>query len=212
MAEMAHFYFTHDSDYKIEAFICDKEYIKEDNFLSLPVVPFEEVEKLYPPKDYYMFIAVGYGKLNSSRKQKYEEAKSKGYELVSYLNSKASHYGDLKIGDNCFILENQVFQSNVKIGNNVVLWSGNHFGHDVEIGDHTWLSSHIVVSGNVKIGESCFIGVNATFRDHITIGNECIIGAGALILNNTKDKSVYIETPTKPYPMDSEKFVKFANL
>ncbi len=212
MGEMVHFYLTHDSDHQIVAFTSDKEYIKEDKFLGLPVVPFEDVEKKYPPSEYDMFVAVGYAKLNAIRQKKYKEAKGKGYKLISFVSSKSIQYGDTKMGDNCFILENQVFQSNIKIGNDVVIWSGNHFGHDVEIGDHAWISSHVVVSGGVKIGESSFIGVNATLRDHIQIGKECLIGAGALILNNTKDKSVYIAQPTKPYPMDSEKFSAFMNI
>jgi len=100
----------------------------------------------------------------------------------------------------------------VVIGNNVVIWSGNHFGHDVEIGDHSWISSHVVISGGVKIGDESFVGVNATFRDNIKIGSKCIIGAGALILNNAEDKAVYIAQPTKPYPMDSDKFGAFMKI
>lgn len=212
MGEMAHYYITHDSDYEIEAFTSDREYIEENQFMGLPVVPFEDIEQKYPPSECDMFVAVGYGKLNSIRREKYEAAKEKGYKLINFISSKTIQYGDTQIGDNCFILENQVFQSKVTIGNNVVIWSGNHFGHDVEIGDHAWISSHVVVSGGVKIGESSFVGVNATLRDHIKIGNKCIIGAGALILGNAEDKSVYIAQPTKAYPMDSEKFSAFTNI
>lgn len=206
MAEMAHFYFSHDSTYEVAAFTVDSSYIKEKEFRGLPVVPFEDIINLYPPDDFNMFVALGYKSLNMIREKKYFEAKGKGYEIPSYLSSKASHWGDTKIGENCFILENQVLQPNITIGNNVVLWSGNHFGHDVVIGDSTWLASHIVVSGNVKIGKYCFVGVNACFKDHINIGNECIIGAGSIILRDVPDKSVYIPKMTELFRLNSEEF------
>lgn len=212
MAEIAHFYFTKDSPYEIAAFTADKKYIKRKKLLGCPLVPFEDIKKSYPPNRYKMFIAIGYKKLNHFRTEKYKQAKEKGYQLVSYLSSKATHWGDTKIGENCFILENQVMQNGMKIGNNVFIWSGNHFGHDVEIGDHTFMSSHVVVCGGVKIGKSCFIGANATFRDGITIGDRCIIGAGALILSDTKPEEVYVAKPTEKYPLDSNKFMKILDI
>jgi len=208
MAELAYFYLTNDSPYKVVAFTVDERYMKEKEFLGLPIIPFEEVEESYPPDEFKMFIGVGYSQLNTIRAKKYHEAKNKGYKLISYVNSKITQWGDTQIGDNCFILENQVFQPRVKIGNDVILWSGNHFGHDVVIGDHSFIASHVVVSGDVKIGPYCFIGVNAAIRNAITIAPKCIIGAGALILNDTREKEVYIEKPTEKYPLDSSKVMK----
>jgi sugar O-acyltransferase (sialic acid O-acetyltransferase NeuD family) len=202
-AEAVHFYLTHDSDYRVVAFTADKEYVTEDQYLGLPLVPFEEVEKTYAPGDFKMFVAVGYSKLNKMRAQKYEEAKQKGYQLISYVCSKSVSWGDTKIGDNCFIFENQTIQPFVTIGNDVVLWSGNHIGHCASIGDHCWITSHVVVSGHVKIGPYCFVGVNATIRDAIEIAGECIIGAGSLIMRNTKEKEVYVAKRTEPDLRDS---------
>ena len=212
LAELAHFYLTHDSPYEIVAFTVNENFIKDKEFMGLPIIPFEEIEKSYPPDRFKMFIAIGYRKLNTIRADKYNEAKNKGYKLISYVSSKAIHWGDTEIGDNCFILENQIIQPFVKIGNDVILWGGNHFGHDVVIGDHCWISSHVVICGGVSIGPYSFIGVNATIRDDVTIGRECIIGAGALILNNTHDKEVYIAKPTELYRLDSTRFEKMMDI
>jgi len=65
-----------------------------------------------------MFIAIGYHDLNRIRQKKYNEAKKKGYELISYVCSNISSFGDFEVGDNCFILDNQIIQPFVKIGNN----------------------------------------------------------------------------------------------
>jgi sugar O-acyltransferase (sialic acid O-acetyltransferase NeuD family) len=160
------------------------------------VVAFDEVTQIYPPDRYVFFVALGYSKLNQIRKEKYLAVKALGYEMVSYISSRASVLTE-DIGENCFILEDNTVQPFVRIGNNVTLWSGNHVGHHSRIEDHCFLASHIVVSGRVTIGESCFLGVNATLRDHVTIGEKCIIGAGALILGDAAAEGVYVGQATE---------------
>lgn len=179
MAELAKFYFEHDSDRKVVAFTVDDAYVKEDQFQGLPLVPFSEVAKLYPADTYDMHVALSYAKLNLLRQEKYEQAKAAGYTLASYVCSKSATWPDLEIGDNCFILENQTIQPTVRIGNNVMIWSGNHLGHGTEIGDHTYIASHVVISGHCKIGQRNFFGVNVAVRDFCVVGNDCFIGMGA---------------------------------
>jgi len=208
MAQIAHFYLTHDSDYTVEAFTVDRDYISNSTFCNLPVVAFEEVENFYPPESFSMFIAVGYTRLNQLRTEKYELAKAKGYDLISYISSRATTWSDLSIGENCFILEDNTIQPFVKIGNNVTLWSGNHIGHHAIIGDNCFIASHVVVSGGVEIGKNCFIGVNATIRDHVRISENCIIGAGAVILKDTQANEIYPVASTAPSKVPSYKIRK----
>jgi len=196
IADLAHYYFYNDSNYKIVAFTVDAEYMNINEFCGLPVVPFAEIMNYYPPERYDLFVALSYSKLNQTRKEKYFAAKALGYRLVSYISSHATILNNFNIGDNCFILEDNTIQPFVSIGNNVTLWSGNHIGHHSTIHDHCFLASHIVVSGGVEIGQACFIGVNATLRDHITIGERCVIGAGTLILADTDPEGVYIGAAT----------------
>lgn len=203
-AEVAHFYFTKDSEYEIVAFTANKEFIKKNELLGLPVIPFENIEKQYPPEEYSMFIAVVYTKVNKIREQIFNQAESKGYELVSYVNSKATTWEKIDMGRNCFILENVVIQPFVSIGNNVIIWSGNHIGHHSKINDHCFITSHVVISGNVTIGSHCFLGVNSTIRDGINIAPECIIGAGSVILKDTKPKQVYTTNSTILIPKNSD--------
>lgn len=187
IAQIAHFYLTRDSDYKIEAFTADAEYIKEDTFCDLPVVPFEQVTEIYPPDEFKMFIAVSYAQLNKVRALKFEQAKERGYKLISYVSSKVSGWGDTKIGENCFILEDNTLQPFVRIGDNTTIWSGNHIGHHATIGNHCFITSHVVISGGVVIDDYSFVGVNATLRDHIRIGKGCLIGAAAIVLHDVED-------------------------
>lgn len=197
IAQLAHYYFSTDSNYEVVAFTVDANYIKESELCGLPVVAFEDVAKNYPPDSYDFFVALSYSKLNAVRKEKFLAAKEMGYKLASFISSRATVLNDGKIGENCFIFEDNTIQPFVTIGNNVTLWSGNHIGHHSVIHDHTFIASHVVISGGVEIGEQCFVGVNATLRDHIKIGDRCVVGAGALLLADAAPEGVYIGTATE---------------
>ncbi len=196
IAQLAHYYFSNDSNFEVVAFSIDASYAKGPVFCGLPVITFDQVSEIYPPIDNDFFVALSYSKLNSIRKEKYLAAKEKGYKLVNFISSKATVLNEGKIGENCFILEDNTIQPFVTIGNNVTLWSGNHIGHHSIIKDHTFIASHVVISGGVEVGEQCFIGVNATLRDHIQVGDRCVIGAGALLLTNAEPEGVYLGRAT----------------
>lgn len=197
IAELAHFYFTNDTAYDVVAFTVDAAYLGETSFLGLPVVPFEEVAERYPPEQFDLFIALSYSRINALRKEKYQAAKALGYYLPSYVSSRATVLNQGRIGENCFVLEDNTVQPFVRIGNNITLWSGNHIGHHSIIRDHCFIASHIVVSGGVEVGEQCFIGVNATLRDHIKVGDRCVLGAGVLLLADADSDGVYLGSATE---------------
>ncbi len=197
IAQLAHYYFITDADYEVVAFTVDADYLTNSTFCDLPLVPFEAIARDYPPDQYEMFIAVSYSKLNAIRKEKYLAAKAMGYRMASFISPHATVLNQGRIGENCFIFEDNTIQPFVTIGNNVTLWSGNHIGHHSIIHDHCFISSHVVISGGVEIGECCFIGVNATLRDHIKVGERCVIGAGALILADAEAEGVYVGNATE---------------
>jgi sugar O-acyltransferase (sialic acid O-acetyltransferase NeuD family) len=203
IGRLAHYYFTRDSEHEVVAFTADRDYVKEPTFLDLPLVEFENIDEVYPPSKYGMFIAVSYAKMNQVRAAKYFRAKEMGYQLVSYVSSHCTYLSDVPVGDNCFILEDNTIQPFVRIGNNVTLWSGNHIGHDSVIDDHCFLASQIVVSGRVHIGTYCFIGVNATLRNAINIAPHSLLGAGAIIMKDTKEHSVYVPDRTGLFKKES---------
>lgn len=199
MAELAKFYFTHDTDRNVIAFTVDDAFVTDDHFNGLPLVPFSELTERYPSDKYEMHVALSYTKLNRLRQEKYEQAKAAGYKLASYVCGKSAIWSDLSIGDNCFILENQTIQPTVRIGNNVTIWSGNHLGHGTEIGDHTYIASHVVISGHCKIGQRNFFGVNSTLRDFCNIGDDCFLGMGASVTCDMPSGSVAMAAQAEIY-------------
>jgi sugar O-acyltransferase (sialic acid O-acetyltransferase NeuD family) len=196
-AELAWYYFTHDSAYTVAGFSVDKRCRNTDIFCSLPVVDFETVENFFPPLDHSLFVAVGYAKMNAFRAGKVHQAQKKRYRLANYISTRATVFPDLTHVQNCFVLENNVIQPFVTIGSNVTIWSGSHIGHHSIIGDNTFISSQVVVSGGVRVGKNCFMGVNATVFEHLTISDYTLVAAGALINKDTEPYGVYIGAPAR---------------
>lgn len=198
--EIAYQYFTDDSEYDVACFTKDDKYINSSNYLNLPMVPFSNIEDVYPPEQFDMHIAVSYTNLNHLRERVFHEAKKKGYNLTSYVSSKCNILTKYPIGDNCFIFEDNTVQPFVKIEDNVILWSGNHIGHHSIVKSHNFISSHVVVSGQCVIESNCFIGVNSTIGHKVTIGSETLVGAGSVITKDTEEGSVYV--PQKSIKLD----------
>lgn len=198
IADLAYYYFTNDSEFEVVAFTVDASFKNTDIFNGLPVVSFEEVQNHFPPNKFHFFVALSYSEGNKLREDKFNAAKKLGYNFVSYVSSYATILNEYRMGENCFILEDNTIQPYVTIGNNVTLWSGNHIGHHSSIGDHVFITSHVVISGGAIVENNTFIGVNATIRDHIKIAAHNIIGAGSLIMKSTLEGEIYIPERTNP--------------
>ena len=206
-AEVASYYLNNFSDFKIEAFTVHEQYIKEESFLEKPVVPYEKINNFYPSSRFKLFAPFNYKRINKARESIYNHGLLMGYKFITYIDPSCKCHTNI-IGENCFILEQNVIQPYVRIGNNVILWSGNHIGHHSIIEDNVFIASHAVISGSVKLGNNSFIGVNSTIRDNVNIGAYNIIGASSLIIKNTNDNSVYAPRNTEISKIPSNKLIK----
>lgn len=210
LAEVAAYYFEEDAHRSVAAFTVDGANLKEGRFLGRDVIAFEDVVEHTPPETHDIFVAVGYSRINGLRQEKCQAARAAGYDLASYISSRAFVPGNTSIGWNAFILEDNTIQPFVRIGNGVTLWSGNHIGHHAQIGDFAFISSHVVISGGVVVGARTFMGVNSTTNDHITIGERVVIGSGALVVKNVADDSVMMTKPAELSSVPSNRLRGFA--
>lgn len=207
-AALAYEYFTYDSDYEPVAFAVNEKFITEKKYLNLPVVPFETMELSYPTCKYFVFVAMAGTHLNRDRTRMYMAAKIKGYKLASYVSSKAFVWSNVKIGENCFILEDNTLQPFTEVGNNVIMWSGNHLGHRSIIRDNCFITSHCVISGFCEIGEFSYLGVNCCIADTVKIGRDNFIAMGAAVNKPTEDNRMYAGVPAKDMGRDCKKHWK----
>lgn len=205
ISQIAHLYLTEDMNFEVVGFTIDKEYISENTFEDLPVIPFDNIESVYSIREYKLFIPLSYTKVNKLREKKFLQAKEKGYSFITYIHPNVRIASNVKIGENCFILEDNTIQPFVCIEDNCILWSGNHIGHHSVIKENCFISSHVVISGGCEVSENTFIGVNTTIRDHVKIGKSNVIGAGALILMDTEDNKVYMAKATEASKVPSNR-------
>lgn len=203
-AEHMYFLLTHDSPYEVAAFTVDGQYIKKDKLFGLPVVAFETVEKMFPPSEYKMAVAVSFQKMNRLREEKYSQAKAKGYQLINYVSSRAISYPGLVLGDNCLILENAVIAPFVEIGNNVTVATSAIIGHHSIVRDHCFIAPGAIILGGVTVDEYSLVGANATVKEDVRVARECLIGSGVAISRDTQERGVYLSPPAELYPKRSD--------
>jgi len=211
-ADTAYRYLSKDSPHTISGFAVDARFMTASTFHGLPVFEYENAVERFPPDDYEMFVPLGFQQMNGLRAAKYLDAKGKGYRFISYVNSSCYSLDDVRVGENCFILDSQIFNLDVSIGNNVTIWSGNHFGDRTIVGDHVWVSSHVTLAGDVTVGHSCFLGVNACVSNNVALAPRTFVGANVLISRNTEDASVHVAPPAKQVHVPSDKFMAMLNL
>lgn len=188
LADVARVYLEQ-TGHNIVAFTVDEEYLRSETHNGLPVLTWRTLETSISPNSAKLFCPISYRKLNALRISKFLEGKQKGFEFISFIHKNCINNAS-SIGENCFILENNVLQPFSRIGDNVVLWSGNHIGHHSIVENHCFMSSHVVVSGGVTIGQRSFLGVNSTIADNLTLGEAVVVGAGALVLRSLPNESV----------------------
>ena len=198
------FFYLKDSDDQVIAFCANKSKIDKEELLGVPVIAFENIEKKFPPSEFSIFIALAYSEMNKKRTKFFNQAKNKGYELYSFIHPSTKIWDEFEMGENCFILANNVIQPFVKIGNNVLIGSNNLISHNTTIGDNCFIASNVTMGGHITVGKNCFVGLSATINQRIKIGNECIIGAGTIISKDINDKEVYAENSSKKLPQSSD--------
>lgn len=207
-AEIAHEYFTHDSPYEVVAFSVEREYLKRSELRGLPVVALEDLADRFRPADHCFYAAVVYTQLNRLRARLFETAKAMGYKPASYISSRAFVWKNVKLGEHCFIFEDNTVQPFVEIGDNVVLWSGNHIGHHSKIGNHCFFASHAVLSGFCGVGANSFVGVNATIANNVEIAEDNWLGPGVTIARNTEANQLFKRERSKPAEISARAFFR----
>ena len=198
------FYYLKDAEDEVVAFSANKSNIDSNELFGLPVVEFENIEEKYSPEEFSMFIALAYSDMNKKRAKFFDEAKSKGYELYSYVHPSTKIWDEFEMGENCFILAENIIQPFVKIEDNVLIGSNNLISHNTIIENNCFLTSNITLGGHITIGANSFVGLSATINQRVKIGKECIIGAGTLITKDVNDKEVYAENSSRKLPQSSD--------
>lgn len=193
--------------FDILCFTVDRKYKKKNKLNSYKIIEYEKIKKIKNKKDYFCFVSVGYSNMNKNRQNICKKVKDDGFELTNIIHPNSNISRNIKIGENCFIMQDIHIHPFVKIGNNNFIWSGSIICHHVRIGNNCWFTSGSSVAGNTSIGNNCFFGINSTITNNIKIGNRAFVGAGSLVVKSLKNGSTVVRKPDSLHALASDDFL-----
>ena len=174
--------------------------------------PFSKIQDEFPTDHYKMIVAMGFVDMNDMREHKYNEAKQKGYDFISYLHDSVLLHDDVVIEENCIILDHVSIHPGCKIEQGTFISSNVNIGHDCVLSASNWFNSGVSIAGGCNLGAGCFMGVNASITHGVVLGDRTFVSANTLINKNTKNDEVYLSPPGKLFRLNSKSFLKFSRM
>ena len=175
--------------YSIVGFAVDSKYKNEDVFLGMPVFNLENLKNKINIDEVEIFVSLGWNRLNSERKNLYERLKGEGYRFGNLISPLAVLKGKIE-GDNCWVNDYAVLQSDSIIKSDVILREHVVIGNTAVINEHCFIGVHGVIGGGAVIGKQTFVGMRGTVFDGTKIGDKCIVGACAFAKRHLPNYSV----------------------
>jgi len=192
-ARLAYEYFSSGSNYEIECFAVEKEFLDKSEFCKKPVIDLNDTKKLYPEIN-QAFVAISGTNMNRVRERMFLIMKASGYKLVNYVSQNSLVWRDVQLGENCCIVGKSVIESGCKIGDNVTVWNAT-VAHSSVVEDNVFLAINSTVCGFTTIKKNSFIGANSTVGDGLigstVIGEFNFIKMGTAIAGKTANGATY---------------------
>lgn len=175
--------------YNVVGFSVDSKYIKENTYLGIQIIPLENLKEVIDIRKVKVFVSLGWNHLNADRRMLYGRLKGEGYRFANLVSPLAIIKGKI-VGENCWINDYSVLQSDSIIKSNVIVRELALIGNGTVIEEHCFLGVNSIVGGGSKIGEQSFLGIRATVFDGTSVGKKCIVGACAVAKRNIPDYNV----------------------
>ncbi len=201
LAQMLYYLLKENKEYEVICFTADEEYCRQDTFLSLPLVLFDQIDKIYPPDKYKMLTVIGGLGGTKIRQTMFQKAKEKGYNHINYIHPTTVIEGTVEMGENNIIFPYTILGFSGKMGNNNILREKVYLGHDFILGDHCFIGVGCNIGGESNIGDLSYIAMNTTISNNISIRDKTFIGIGSLVLKNIEiSGGKYYGRPAKQIP------------
>jgi hypothetical protein len=154
-AEIAHQYFSDDSEYEVVCFTKDDDFIESDQYLGLPMVPFSKIQGLYPPDSFAIHIALSYTEMNHLRERKFEDNTVQPFvkiedNVILWSGNHIGHHSVIESHN--FISSHVVISGHCHVDKYCFLGVNSTVGHGVKIGKETLLGAGAIVSKNTEEG------------------------------------------------------------
>lgn len=189
-------------------FTADREYMKGDTFMNVPVIPFDTIVTEYPPEEYDMLVVCDRQDLRK-RMEMYHKAKTAGYQLRNYISPEAHLEPGIILGDNNLIFSGARLGHDGHLGSHNVIRQDTYIGHEFNIGDGNMISVHCTFGSMCQIKNCSYFGMSVTSRDHNSFGCECLVGMGSVVTKPVEDYATVYGVPAKTVSYHKETGVIF---
>jgi UDP-3-O-[3-hydroxymyristoyl] glucosamine N-acyltransferase len=197
IAKMLFFDSADNPDFHIAAFAADPEYVSGDSFLSVPLIPFDQVEQIYSPENFDMIAAVAGSSDMRGHAAYYLRAKAKGYTIRKYVSQRAVVTLGTKMGENSIVFPFAYIGPEGVIEENVIIRQNAYLGHNIGVGSHSFIGVGCQIGGGCKVGSFSYLSIGSTITDHIVLGRETLVGAGSVVINDTLPFSKVVGNPAR---------------
>lgn len=191
----------------IEAIVVDDAHLATDdtartaNEAGLAPLPYSAMATRWTNERSPLFVAMGYSRLGTLRKQCVDRLAEDGWPLCNIVSPLAVVDGLIEPDSNVLVMRSAVIQRSATVRRGTICRSRSLVGHDSTVGQYCYLGYGALVLGNVIVEDHCFIGAGAIVRDGIRVAQGSVIGAGAVIMSDTVPNGIYAapETPLRDH-------------
>lgn len=167
--------------HNVHAFTVDRSHLRQDIFLGLPGVPFDELPAKYPPSQFQMLVAIGYSGLNQVRSRRFQTCIDLGYELESFIDPSSTVSSSSTLGKNCIVLENNTVRPFAVLEDNVLVLRNNVIEEYAVVGSHTYVSARVTVGREARLGNHSFLGICSTVKAGSLVGERSVVAARSMV-------------------------------
>ncbi len=188
---------------RVEAFTVTEDFFPEVWEEEIPIIPFEDLNRLLGKDTFEILISIGYKRMNTNRSAFFEECDMRGYRIGSYVSSKARCYAE-SIGRGNLILEGCYLGDYVKVGDGNILAYDTFIGHHTQIGSFNYFAN-TTTGGAVEIGHHCFFGMRSIINNNVSVGDYTLLGSGSVLSADTKPHSMITTARNRVIETDIDK-------
>ncbi len=201
------FYYLDQAGQTPRGFVVDDAWCTDESFCGLPQVPFSRIAEHFPPAEYSVYVAVGYGKMNAARKDAFLRLRALGYQTPNFIHSSVLN-ASIAIGKGNLVFPGVILDAFTEIGDCNVFYPSVMIAHDSRIGSFNFFAPRAALAGDIVVRDRCFFGLNCSVKNGITIADRCLLGAGVFAATDLTEGSVLVPARSVLLNADSDDMIQ----
>ena len=157
------------------------------------------------PRDTTIVNGVGSVASSAARRRIFEDAKQKGFGVLTVIHPSAYVAPDVVLGDGAQIMAAAVVQTGCTVGSNTLINTGAVLDHDCHVGAHCHIATGAALSGGVRLDDSVHVGTGAAIIQGVQLGSGSIVAAGAAIVDDVAAGAKVGGVPARPIAIQPER-------